>query len=136
MKLMDSHEMLEVTDADREARLGLAQQMAPLYQGRPAAWLAADVASKRCGVHQVTRGAVVLAVFWAWYSASNETYVVNAAGSLVKFDISSDLFAAIEAAARIKGAKAVQFQTARRGLVEKAQGRGYIAEGVVLSKRL
>ncbi len=110
--------------------------MAPLYQGRPAAWLAAAALNGQRNVYQVRQGTTVIAVFWAWLSKSNKTFVVNAAGSLVKFDIHSELFAAIEGAAKILNAEAVQFQTARRGLVEKAQRLGYVPEGVVLSKRL
>jgi len=136
MRLMDCNEMLEITEASLEARAGLAAQMAPLYQGRPAEWLAAAAKNGSRNVYQVRRGEVVIAVFWAWLSKANKTLVINAAGSLVKFDIHSDLFAAIEAAAKIVGAEAVQFQTARRGLVEKAKNLGYVPEGVVLSKRV
>ncbi len=134
MRLMDSNEMLEITEASVEARAGLAAQMAPLYRGRPAEWLAAAASTGKRNVYQVRKGTVVIAVFWAWLSKSNSTLVVNAAGSLVTFDIHRELFAAIEAAAKILGATAVQFQTARRGLVEKAKNLGYVPEGIVLSK--
>jgi hypothetical protein len=136
MKLMATDEMLEITAASIEARAGLAAQMAPLYQGRPSEWLAAAARNGERNVYQVRRGVTVIAVFWAWVSKSNKTFVVNAAGSLVPFDIHRDLFTAVESAAKILHCEAVQFQTARRGLVQKAQNMGYVPEGIVLSKRL
>jgi hypothetical protein len=136
MRLMDPNEMLEVTEASAEARRGLAAQMAPLYGGKPSMWLSEAARSGMRGVYQITRGAVVIGVYWAWHSKCNKTLVVNAAGSLVKQDVHLDFFEAFAAQARILGCDTVQFQTARRGLVEKAQRLGYVPEGVVLSKRL
>ncbi len=136
MRLMRDEEMLEICDAGAEARAGLARQMAPLYGGKPNAWLGDSVAKGRSQVREVRRGGAIIAVYWCYLSRLNNTLVVNAAGSLVKEDIHEDLFAACEHEARQRGAKAIQFQTARRGLVKRAQDRGYVPEGIVLSKLL
>jgi hypothetical protein len=133
---MDDETMLQISEASADARQRLAAKMAPLYQGRPAEWLAAATRAGSRKLFEVRRGSVVIAVFWAWVSKCNATFVVNACGSLVPFDIHIDLFQAIEEAAARMGCAAVQFQTARRGLVEKAKNLGYIPEGIVLSKRL
>lgn len=129
--------MLEVTEAGQEARDGLCRSMAPLQGGRPAPWLIDAVEKHRRNCHQVRRGAVAIGVFFWWYSASNKTLVVNAAVSLVKGqDVCSDMFAAIEALARMHGALEVEFQTQRRGLVEKTKALGYVAHSVVMTKIL
>ncbi len=136
MRLMKVEEMLAVCEAGAEARKGLAARMAPLYEGRPSAWIGDSVRMGRSQVYEVRRGGTVVCVFWGYVSKLNNTFVVNAAGSLVKYAIHDDLFWGIEDAAKKHGCQALQFQTARRGLVEIALAKSYAPEGIVMSKLL
>jgi hypothetical protein len=134
---MNEGEMLEVCEATKESRLALADRMAPLRDGKPAQWLADGVESGRYKISEVRVDGKPVAVFWWWFSGGNRALVGNAGASLQSGgDVCGHLLAGMEKLAKELGAHSVQFQTARRGLVEKAGALGYVPEGIVMTKLL
>ena len=129
-------QMLEVTEATAESREGIGARMAPLRDGEVAPWLAAGKGGGRCTVAEVRLDGTAVAAFWWWFSVPNKTLVVNAAGSLVNGDVLRTVLQGAEKLGREIGATSIQFETPRRGLVEKTKACGYLPTGVVLRKNL
>ena len=128
--------MLEVIDASQASRAALADRMAPLHHGKPAAWLQEGVDNGRYKISEVRVDGKPVAVFWWWFSTGNRALVGNAGASLSGDDVLCFLLAGMEKLARELGALSVQFQTARRGLVAKSGKLGYVPEGIVMTKVL
>lgn len=65
---------------------------------------------------------------------SGDTVCIHGAAGLAAEDLTAIGLALIEECARQAGARQVKFQTARRGLVRKAEKAGYMVAGWILKK--
>jgi len=136
VKLLSENDMVQLAPADGPDLVALADRMGPLRDGDIPPWLLDATERGACQATTVVHEGERVAVFWHWFSASNFTLVINAAGSLVERNVFPLIVAGGEKLARSLGAKAVQFETRRRGLIERSRTFGYHVDGVLMRKEL
>ena len=136
MKLLDEDEMVQLLPASDSDLAALARRMRPLRDGAVPPWQNLEGSARGCEGTTVCHDGERIAVFWHWFSSGNNSLVINASASLVDRDVFPYIVAAGEKLARSMNATGLQFETRRRGLVEKARRYGYTVDGVLMRKEL
>jgi hypothetical protein len=130
-------QMLDAVEADAGSRQFLAAANDRLHPSRLAPWLKPGARAGDFKMCEIRRGSQSIAVFWYWISQGNRALVINAVASKLEGeDIFQDFERGVENFARQLGLLQIQVGTARRGMLKKLRGAGYITEEIRLTKQL
>ena len=136
MRLLTENEMLELVSATPSDREFLADRLACLLGPDEHLWLKSAVQeSDRNIVTVVHRGRRVGAIWW-WYSPGNKALVLNAGASFVQDNTTPAFLRAYEMLAKQTGARSLELQTARPGVVKIYRQAGFKIEAVQMRKIL
>jgi hypothetical protein len=134
-RLLTEEQMIAVVAATEQDIDVLQKQMAGVRPEGIAEWVIDGWRGGEQRLSVVQMDGRRVCVFWYWRAQSG-SLVIGAAGSLSPGeDVWPALMAGLEVKARQLGCPEINFQTRRKGLIQKARNSGYAAIGVVLSKK-
>ena len=135
-RILTQDEMLDLIEVDGADVIALSDRIREIRGNALPAWLLDGAASGKFHFRTVTYNARKIGVFWFSFEPFRGTLLVHACASLVSDDVFCPFMAGILKQAKIVGASAVEWQTARRGLVAKCRPFGFQVVNVVLRKEI